>query len=102
MPADRAHHVPAPALIMGVSWLIPRSIRRLEYLSAIRTVHEVQASHSRNTNAGWLGWEEAVRSPALAAAAAPHVHPHRYDHTPAPGTPEADLIDACKNPRTWV
>lgn len=25
-----------------------------------------------------------------------------YDHHPAPGTPEFDLLDACKNPRTWV
>ncbi len=25
-----------------------------------------------------------------------------YDHTPAPGTPEWDLLDACKNPRKWV
>jgi len=26
----------------------------------------------------------------------------RYDHQPAPGTPEAELLDACKNPRSWV
>ncbi|MEW5315526.1 MAG: hypothetical protein WDW38_006947 [Sanguina aurantia] len=25
-----------------------------------------------------------------------------YDNHPAEGTPEFDLIDACKNPRTWV
>lgn len=25
-----------------------------------------------------------------------------YDHTPAPGTPEAEFMDACKNPRNWV
>lgn len=25
-----------------------------------------------------------------------------YDHEPQPGTPEADLLDACRNPRTWV
>lgn len=25
-----------------------------------------------------------------------------YDNVPAEGTPEHDLIDACKNPRTWV
>lgn len=26
----------------------------------------------------------------------------QYDYTPEPGTPEADLLDACKNPRKWV
>jgi coproporphyrinogen III oxidase len=25
-----------------------------------------------------------------------------YDQTPAEGSPEAELLDACKNPRTWV
>jgi coproporphyrinogen III oxidase len=25
-----------------------------------------------------------------------------YDQSPAPGSPEADLLDACQNPRTWV
>ncbi len=25
-----------------------------------------------------------------------------YDQSPAPGSPEADLLDACKNPRSWV
>jgi len=25
-----------------------------------------------------------------------------YDHQPAPGSPEAELLDACKNPRNWV
>jgi len=25
-----------------------------------------------------------------------------YDHQPEPGTPEADFIDACRQPRTWV
>mmetsp|Transcript_7746 Transcript_7746/g.11351 ORF Transcript_7746/g.11351 Transcript_7746/m.11351 type:complete len:410 (-) Transcript_7746:131-1360(-) len=25
-----------------------------------------------------------------------------YDHTPEPGSPEADMIDACQNPRDWV
>ncbi|KAG1660383.1 hypothetical protein FOA52_007288 [Chlamydomonas sp. UWO 241] len=25
-----------------------------------------------------------------------------YDHTPVEGTPEWDLLDACKNPKTWV
>ena len=25
-----------------------------------------------------------------------------YDKQPVPGSPEADLLDACKNPRTWV
>ena len=25
-----------------------------------------------------------------------------YDQHPAPGSPEADLLDACKNPRAWV
>ena len=25
-----------------------------------------------------------------------------YDFNPAPGSPEADLLDACKNPRKWV
>lgn len=25
-----------------------------------------------------------------------------YDNQPTPGSPEADLLDACKNPRTWV
>ncbi len=25
-----------------------------------------------------------------------------YDHQPAPGSPEADLLDACKVPRVWV
>jgi len=25
-----------------------------------------------------------------------------YDHQPAPGSPEADFIDACKNARDWV
>ncbi|KAF5842488.1 Coproporphyrinogen III oxidase [Dunaliella salina] len=25
-----------------------------------------------------------------------------YDHKPAPGSPEAELLDACKNPRDWV
>ena len=24
-----------------------------------------------------------------------------YDQKPAPGSPEADLLDACQNPRTW-
>lgn len=26
----------------------------------------------------------------------------QYDFHPQPGTPEADLIDACKTPRNWV
>jgi len=26
----------------------------------------------------------------------------QYDFTPSPGTPEADLIDACQKPRNWV
>ncbi len=26
----------------------------------------------------------------------------QYDVQPKPGSREADLIDACKNPRTWV
>lgn len=26
----------------------------------------------------------------------------QYDHEPAAGTPEADLLDACRNPREWV
>lgn len=25
-----------------------------------------------------------------------------YDQHPAEGTPEAELIDHCRNPRTWV
>jgi len=25
----------------------------------------------------------------------------QYDHNPAPGSPEADAMDAFKNPRTW-
>ena len=25
-----------------------------------------------------------------------------YDHNPAPGTPEFELLDCCRNPRTWV
>eukprot|EP00887_Chlorella_sp_A99_P000589 scaffold17.g589.t1 len=25
-----------------------------------------------------------------------------YDYHPAPGSPEADFIDACRNPRSWV
>jgi coproporphyrinogen III oxidase len=25
-----------------------------------------------------------------------------YDHKPAPGSPEAEFLDACKFPRTWV
>lgn len=25
-----------------------------------------------------------------------------YDHKPEEGSPEADLLDACKNPRTWI
>lgn len=25
-----------------------------------------------------------------------------YDHSPEAGSPEADLLDACKNPRVWV
>ena len=25
----------------------------------------------------------------------------QYDHNPAPGSPEADALDAFKNPRTW-
>jgi coproporphyrinogen III oxidase len=25
-----------------------------------------------------------------------------YDYTPAPGTPEAEFLDACKNPRDYV
>jgi coproporphyrinogen III oxidase len=25
-----------------------------------------------------------------------------YDHKPAPGTPEADFLDAARNPREWV
>lgn len=25
-----------------------------------------------------------------------------YDHHPAPGSPEFELLDACKNPKTWV
>ncbi len=25
-----------------------------------------------------------------------------YDQKPAPGSPEAELIDCCKNPRVWV
>lgn len=25
-----------------------------------------------------------------------------YDHHPAPGSPEAELLDACKVPRVWV
>jgi len=25
-----------------------------------------------------------------------------YDAEPAPGTREAELIDCCRNPRTWV
>ena len=26
----------------------------------------------------------------------------QYDHQPAEGSREAELLDACKNPRTWV
>jgi len=25
-----------------------------------------------------------------------------YDHNPEPGSPEADFIDACRNPRDWI
>ena len=25
-----------------------------------------------------------------------------YDQKPAPGSPEADLLDACRTPRNWV
>ena len=25
-----------------------------------------------------------------------------YDHHPEPGTPQADFLDTCKNPREWV
>lgn len=25
-----------------------------------------------------------------------------YDHQPAPGSPEAELLDACRHPRTWI
>jgi coproporphyrinogen III oxidase len=26
----------------------------------------------------------------------------QYDHKPAPGSPEADLLDACRTPRDWL
>ena len=25
-----------------------------------------------------------------------------YNHQPEPGTPEAEFLDACRTPRTWV